>query len=69
MNEPSVKYVEMKRILQDLMNAIVVSPDNPWIDYEERNWAPEFVSFLLVAGVAEAHPEKARLIKLQDFHL
>jgi len=69
MDVDSAQVVPMKQILQDLMNEAVISPDDPWVNIEKQNWDKPFISFLLMSGVAEAHPTDARFIKLQDFHL
>ncbi|KAI7880941.1 hypothetical protein K492DRAFT_207215 [Lichtheimia hyalospora FSU 10163] len=58
---------ELKFIVEDLMNLLVVQPDNPYMRLEPGTFWTPYIDTLVKAGVAKRHPEDHHMLRLVDF--
>ncbi|CDS08017.1 hypothetical protein LRAMOSA01966 [Lichtheimia ramosa] len=58
---------ELKFIVEDLMNLLVVQPDNPYMELEPGTYWTPYIETLIKAGIAKRHPEEPRKLRLVDF--
>ncbi|GFO41352.1 centromere protein k-like [Plakobranchus ocellatus] len=62
------QVMDTKRMLGKLIEQTLNSPEQPYIELDNRAW-PAQVEFLLRCQVAVQHPEDPKKIKLMPFHL
>ncbi|KAI8374115.1 centromere protein Cenp-K [Radiomyces spectabilis] len=67
--DPNANFCELKFILEDLMNQVVMNPSNPYITLEPGTYWPPYIETLVKAGIALRHPEDSSKIRLADFRL
>eukprot|EP00300_Choanocystis_sp_HF-7_P037480 c53643_g1_i1.p1 GENE.c53643_g1_i1~~c53643_g1_i1.p1 ORF type:complete len:262 (+),score=51.75 c53643_g1_i1:32-787(+) len=58
--------VPLRDLLQDLMNASVMKPNDPYVRLTNQHWTPH-VELLLSSHIAEKHHLHGNQIKLTDF--
>ncbi|WFD18741.1 hypothetical protein MCAP1_000952 [Malassezia caprae] len=58
--------VQLRVLLEDLMNAIWDTPSDPYVS--TRGYDPAVLAFVQRAGLTEAHPAEASVMRLVAFH-
>ncbi|XP_069735974.1 centromere protein K [Phaenicophaeus curvirostris] len=66
--QPDVKLITMKKILELLISKLVETPHEPYIEINDSFWPP-YVELLLRYGIALRHPEDPNRLRLESFHM
>ncbi|KAM4808303.1 centromere protein K [Rhinophrynus dorsalis] len=65
--EPPVQLITLHEILEILMNKLLKTPHDPYIELGPQHWPP-YIEMLLRHGIALRHPEDPNRIRLEAFH-
>lgn len=65
--DPSVRYISLQKLTEDLMNISYIRPHDPYIRIKESHWPP-YIELLLRCGIAQRHPQDCNLIRLVAFN-
>ncbi|XP_026721442.1 centromere protein K [Athene cunicularia] len=66
--EPSVELITLHEILEMLVNKLMSTPHEPYVTINDSFWPP-YIELLLRSGIALRHPEDAKKIRLEAFHM
>ncbi|XP_074788556.1 centromere protein K isoform X2 [Athene noctua] len=66
--EPSVELITLHEILEMLVNKLMSTPHEPYVKIRDSFWPP-YIELLLRNGIALRHPEDAKRIRLEAFHM
>ncbi|KAI8087020.1 centromere-associated protein K-domain-containing protein [Gilbertella persicaria] len=58
---------DLKKVIEELMNKAVNSPDNPYVTLVPGTYWPPYIQTLIQAQVAQYDPQDANRIRLYDF--
>ncbi|ORY91941.1 centromere-associated protein K-domain-containing protein [Syncephalastrum racemosum] len=60
---------DLKFLVEDLINAAVLAPENPYIDLVPGSYWPPYIETLVKANIAQRDPEDSLKIRLCDFRV
>ncbi|XP_075038956.1 centromere protein K [Mixophyes fleayi] len=64
---PPVQWIPLQDILEMLINKLLNTPHDPYIEIKDEHWPP-YIELLLRYGIALRHSEDANRIRLEAFH-
>lgn len=65
--EPRVQWILLHNILENLINQLMNTPNDPYVIVTDEYWPP-YIELLLRYGIALRHPADANRIRLEAFH-